>query len=194
MEWRLFEENTVPHVSTAEFHRDRERAPHLEQTHHRPRMDLALDCVRAAENWYARPTLSDLGAGDGGFLTLVAPFVERAWGYDLCPANVVGAAERGVDVRLQDFTVERPELGTVTTMLEVLEHVARPHDLVRAVRNAGVRVLIASSPVDETEASHDAVHAWAWDMPGYRAMIESGGWNVVRHETAGRYQVVLARR
>jgi len=194
MEWRLFEEGTTPYVSTAEFHRDRERAPHLEQAHHRARMELALECVRAAENWYAKPTLCDLGAGDGGFLTLVAPYVSRAWGYDLCPANVAGAAERGVNVELRDFTAEKPELGTVVTTLEVLEHVARPHALVKALWQAGVRVLIASSPVDETEASHDAVHAWAWDMDGYRALVESGGWTVVRHETAGRYQVVLARR
>jgi hypothetical protein len=194
MEWRLFEEGTVPYVSTAEFHRDRDRAPHLEQLHHRPRLELALDCVRAAENWYARPTLSDLGAGDGGFLTLVAPYVGRAWGYDLCPANVAGAAERGADVRLQDFTKERPDLGVITTMLEVLEHIARPHELVRAVWKAGVHVLIASSPSNETGTHHDAVHAWAWDMDGYRALLEGGGWSVVRHETTGGHQVILARR
>jgi len=194
MEWRLFDEGTVPYVSTAEFHHDRERAPHLEQGHHRARMELALDCVRAAENWYAEPTLCDLGAGDGGFLTLVTPFVGRAWGYDFCPANIVGAAERGVDVREADFTATKPELATVVTTLEVLEHVARPHALVQAVWQAGVRVMIASSPVDENDVHHDGCHAWAWDMDGYRALFEQGGWTVVRHETADRYQVVLARR
>lgn len=194
MEWRLFEEGATPYVSTAEFHRDRARAPHLEQAHHRARLELALDCVRAAENWYAKPTLADLGAGDGGFLSIVQPYVGRAWGYDFCPANVEGAAERGVDVRLQDFTVQPPELGTVTTVLEVLEHVVKPHAIVRAIHNAGVRVLIASSPVDETNVAHDDVRTWAWDMDGYRALIEGGGWNVVRHETAGRHQVILARR
>lgn len=194
MEWRLFEEGTVPHVTTAEFYRDRERAPHLEQMHHRARFDLALDCVRAAENWYARPTLSDLGAGDGGFLALASPYVGRTWGYDLCPANVAGAVERGVDVRLQDFTKERPELGVITTLLEVLGHITRPHELVRAVWKAGVRVLIASVPVDETGRGHDAVHTWTWSGDGFRALIEGGGWNVVRHETAGGHQVVLARR
>src|ERR1044072_3998944 len=106
MEYKLFE-GDIPYVSTAEFHKDRERAPHVEQPEHRARLELALDCVRAAAHWYGEPTLSDLGAGDGGFLSMVAPYVGRAWGYDLCPANIAGAEERGVDVRFADFTVDR---------------------------------------------------------------------------------------
>lgn len=193
MEWRLFE-GDVPHVSTAEFHRDRERAPHLEQGIHRERMELALDCVRAAANWYGAPTLSDLGAGDGGFLTLVQPYVGRAWGYDFCPANLAGAAERGVDVRDANFVEDEIELGTIVTATEVLEHVADPHSLVRSLWTRGARVLIASSPWVETDQSHDACHAWAWDMDGYRALVEGGGWSVSRHETTSYFQVILARR
>jgi hypothetical protein len=194
MEWRLFEEGTVPYVSTAEFHHDRERAPHLEQPVHQERLDLSLDCVRAAENWYAKPTLTDLGAGDGGFLTTVVPFVGKCWGYDFTPANLAGAKERGVDVRDADFTVDPVELGTIVTMTEVLEHMADPHAFVRSLWVRGVRVLIASSPWVETDVSHDACHAWAWDEAGYREMFEKAGWSVVRQETTSYFQVILARR
>lgn len=193
MEWKLFE-GDIPYVSTAEFHADRERAPHVEQPFHRVRMDLALDCVRSAAHWYGEPTLSDLGAGDGGFLTLVTPHVGRAWGYDFCPANLAGARERGMDVRDADFTRDPVEFGTITTMTEVLEHMADPHGMLRRLKSEGVRVVVASSPYVETDISHDACHAWAWDEAGYRELFENSGWSVARHETVPYFQVILARR
>jgi hypothetical protein len=195
MEWRLFEEGTVPHVSTAAFHLDRERAPHLEQLVHQERLDLALDFVRAAAHQYGEPTLSDLGAGDGGFLTTVTPYVARAWGYDFCPANLAGAVERGVDVRAADFTSEDVEFGTIVTATEVLEHLADPHGLLRRLwSRPAVREVVASSPWVETNQSHDACHAWAWDVDGYRALLEGAGWKVARHETTTYFQVILGRR
>ena len=193
MEWKLFE-GDIPYVSTEEFHADRERAPHLEQAVHRERLDIALDCVRVAANWYGQPTLTDLGAGDGGFLSTVAPYTGRAWGYDFCPANLAGAAERGVDVRHADITGDGIELGTIAVLTEVLEHLADPHGMVRSLRQRGAKVLIASSPWVETDVSHDACHAWAWDVDGYRELIQGGGWDVVRHEWTGYFQIILARR
>lgn len=197
MEWRLFEEGTVPYVSTAEYHRDRERAPHLEQPAHQERLDLALDFVRAAAHQYGSPTLSDLGAGDGGFLTTVKPYVTAAWGYDFCPANVAGSAERGVEVTHADFTTDLSSvtLGSIVTMTEVLEHLANPHELLRQLRlRPVVKEVVASSPWVETDVSHDASHAWAWDVDGYRLLFESAGWQVARHETTAYFQVILARR
>lgn len=194
MEWRLFE-GDVSHVSTAEFHADRERAPHLEQPVHQERLELALDCVRAAAHHYGAPTLCDLGAGDGGFLTTVLPYVSRAWGYDFCPANLAGAAERGVDVRAADFTSDDVEFGTIVTATEVLEHLQDPHGLLRRLwMSPGVKELVVSSPWVETDVSHDACHAWAWDEDGYRALVEGAGWKVARHETTSYFQVILARR
>ncbi len=192
-EYRLFEGDT-PYVSTYDYHEDRERAPHLEQPHHRARMELALDCVRAAAHWYGEPSLSDLGAGDGGFLTLASPHVGKAWGYDFCPANLVGAAERGMDVRAANFTTDDVEFGTIVTMTEVLEHMADPHGFLRRLWASGVRVVIASSPYVETDVSHDASHAWAWDENGYAEMFHKAGWSVARHETVPYFQVILARR
>lgn len=192
-EWKLFE-GDIPYVSTAEFHKDRVRASHVEQPVHRARLDLAVDCVRAAAHWYGEPTLSDLGAGDGGFLSLVTPYVGRAWGYDICPANVAGAEERGMDVRFADFTTDDVDFGTITVMTEVLEHMADPHGMLRRLWTRGVRVVVASSPYVETDVSHDECHAWAWDEAGYRNMFEKSGWTVARQETVPYFQVVLARR
>ena len=194
MEWRLFE-GDVPYVSTAEFHQDRERAPHLEQPAHRERLDLALDFVRSAAHRYGEPTLSDLGAGDGGFLTTVRPYVGYAWGFDFCPANIAGAVERGADVRAVNFIESEVELGTIVTLTEVLEHLADPHGLLRRLwASPAVKEVVASSPWVETDASHDPCHAWAWDVDGYRALLESAGWKVARHETTSYFQVVLGRR
>lgn len=192
MEWKLFD-GDVPHVSTAEFHRDRERAPHVDQPIHRARMDLALDCVRSAAHRYGGPTLVDFGAGDGGFLSLVEPHVSRAWGYDFCPANLAGAVERGVDVRQADFTQDPVEYGHIAVLTEVLEHVADPYAMLRRLKANGVRAVVASSPYVETDVSHDACHAWAWDEAGYRQLFEKTGWKLARHETVPYFQVVLAR-
>lgn len=193
MEWKLFD-GDVPYVSTAEFHRDRPRAPHAEQAVHQKRMDLALDCVRAEAHRYGNPTLVDFGAGDGGFLARVSPFVDRAWGYDFCPANLEGAQERGMDVRDADFTSDPVEYAHIAILTEVLEHVADPHGVLRTLKSQGVRSVVASSPYTETDISHDECHAWAWDENGYREMFQKAGWKVARHETVPYFQVVLARR
>ena len=192
MEWKLFE-GDVPYVSTVEFHRDRPRAPHVEQPVHRARMDLALDCVRSAAHRFGNPTLVDFGAGDGGFLSLVRPYVDRAWGYDFCPANIQGAWERGVDVREIDFTRDPVEYAHIAVLTEVLEHVADPHGLLRRLKAGGVRTVVASSPYVETDVSHDECHAWAWDESGYRELFQKSGWKVARHETVPYFQVVLAQ-
>jgi hypothetical protein len=82
-EWKLFE-GDVPHVSTPEFHKDRARAPHVDQPHHRPRLQRACELVvDAADELVVEASLSqtstaavvdvsDLGCGDGGLLQLLA--------------------------------------------------------------------------------------------------------------------------
>ncbi|GAA0705463.1 hypothetical protein GCM10010193_70690 [Kitasatospora atroaurantiaca] len=205
-EWKLFTDD-VPHVSTPEFHEHRERAPHLEQPVHRPRLEMAAELVNAAalkcwrKNTSGEPighhTVSDLGCGDGGLLSLLGHLGDiDAWGYDFQPSNSAGWAERGVraealDVFGADSSIVRFGLTTVTT--EVLEHLADPH---RAVRWIGKhsRYLVASSPWNETPESHDECHAWAFDHDGYRALIEQGGYTVLRHETVGQFQLILGER
>jgi hypothetical protein len=102
-EWRLFD-GAVADVSTAEFHKDRPRVAHLEQPGHRERLFKAADYVRAAVKLVddEPATVSDLGCGDGGLLSLIRRYVPESWGYDFGPANAAGWAERGVKADLLD--------------------------------------------------------------------------------------------
>lgn len=197
-EWKLFEGDT-PYVSTAAFHADRPRAPHLEQEFHKERLYLAADMVRTAVDTYGfgGATVSDLGCGDGGLLSLVQDFpgVREAWGYDFCPANEAGWTERGVaaypyDVFGGDESLIR--FGDVSVMTEVLEHLARPHRALTRVCCSS-KWLVCSSPWNEHPGMHSPEHAWAWNLEGYAGMIAQAGWEIVRHEQAGLFQVVLAR-
>jgi Methionine biosynthesis protein MetW len=118
-EWKLFD-GDVPHVSTREFHADRPRAPHLEQPQHRPRLERAAEYVLSAADLIGpEATVSDLGCGDGGLLSLIKPIA--SWGYDFAPANAAGWTERGVTAtQLDVFGADRDqvEFGDVTCVTE----------------------------------------------------------------------------
>lgn len=201
MEQRFFTE-PIPEVSTAQWHAPRDRAPHLEQEGHRPRLDKALEYVKQAGEMSAYPypfraaavTVLDLGCGDGGLLSMVAamPGYLTA-GYDFTPANVAGAQERGVNVTQADF-LELPPWPRVdiTVMTETLEHMADPHRWLALVA-LRTGFLVASSPWNETHESHVGYHVWGWDMEGYANMIRNAGFEIVAHEPVGLFQVVLAR-
>jgi hypothetical protein len=194
-EYKLFE-GDVPHVSTAAFHAYRERAPHLEQAGHRPRLLLAAEFVREALSRPDAFTVSDLGCGDGGLLSLIKGIPDTiSWGYDFCPANEAGWAERGVKAYLKDALSDLDAVGTVgdvVVMTEVLEHIANPHGVLRRLRSRS-KSLVCSSPWNENLNNHSPEHAWAWDLEGYASMIQSAGWTIERHQQAGLFQVVLAR-
>lgn len=210
-EYRLYPEGETPHVSTAAFHQHRERAPHLEQAVHRGRLEKARDFVveayRAmASEGQAAIALSDLGCGDGGLLRLTCdtmpygsdPFVGdfHAWGYDFQPSNAAGWKERGVTAFAADVfgaDRDRVQLGDITVTTEVLEHLADPHGAVRWI-GENSRFLVASSPWNEHPGSHDECHSFAWDQGGYRALLEQGGFTILRHETVGQFQVILGER
>lgn len=205
-EWRLYPDHDVPPVSTFDFHADRPRAPHLEQPVHWGRLIKARDFVALAAQMieansplghYPRPfTVSDLGCGDGGLLQLLGQLEGvDAWGYDFCPANQAGWAERGVTAEALDVfgeDVGRVKVGEIAVCTEVLEHIADPHKAVRWIAGQA-SYLVASSPATETDLSHDECHAWAWDMAGYRDLLEGGGFAVERHVQVGQFQVILGR-
>lgn len=192
MEARLFDAGTVPECSTAEWYELRDHAAHLEQPGHRERLLLASDMVHEAVERGAG-SVCDLGAGDGGLLSLVEDTGVECWGYDLQQSNVIAAIVRGIDVSLQDVVAGGFVPGDCTVATEFLEHLVDPHGLVRQVAH-DARWLVASSPYTETAGSHYPFHLWAWDQEGYRAMLESNGWKVLRQETAWICQVVLAER
>ncbi len=197
-EYRIYPDATVPPVSTAEFHADRERAPHLEQAAHRPRLLAAAALVQQAVTLCGLPpaTVTDLGCGDGGLLSLLRSQAIYAWGYDFQPSNVAGWEERGVTAHQADVfgaDLDGVAVGDVAVMTEVLEHLADPHGAVRWVGERA-RYLVASSPWCETPAQHDECHAWAWDLAGYADLMRQGGFTVLRHEPVGPFQVLLAER
>lgn len=195
-EHRFFTDD-VAHVSTFAFHEHRERAPHLEQDVHRPRLEKAAELLRSIAS-RASLTLSDLGCGDGGLLSLVQRDFYHAWGYDFAPANAAGWAERGVEAQALDvFGVDRGRvvLGDVVAMTEVLEHLTHPREVLGWLRTAyaqRVRYLVLSSPWNETPESHCGEHAWAWDEAGYEKLLYDTDWLAVAHERVGGFQVVLA--
>lgn len=191
-QWRLFPEGTVPECVTREWHRPRERAPHLEQFGpQRNRLLAAANHVLRARDERGIGSVVDLGAGDGGLLSLL-PRDLPAWGYDLCPANVWAAVqERHVDVRYADLMDAAIEWADLAACTEVLEHLADPHAFVRRVAEQ-CRVIVASSPATETDLQHYEFHTWAFDEEGYRELLEQAGYRVLRYERVDWFQVVTA--
>jgi len=186
-EYRL-QESLYP--STEEYHINRERVPHLEQSWHAGRLYMAAKLVRKAEP----TTVCDLGCGDGGLLSVLQGYGIRCWGYDFQPSNGEGWDERGVDGRLEDvFNTEfEPEWGDLVVMTEVLEHLANPHLTVEWVANHA-RYLVASSPKDELPGDHACdSHIWSWDWEGYEALINPH-FEILDHKAADWSQIILGR-
>ena len=193
---KLFSGETA-HVATVEFHRDRQRVKHLEQPYDRERLQCAALLILAAQRHLGRQaTVSDLGCGDGGLLSLIQGHVEDCWGYDFTPANAAGWTERRVRAEQLDvFGADRDSVkfGDITATTEVLEHLTDPFAAVRWIGRHS-HYLVASSPWDETEGNHNDCHAWAFDREGYRALIEHGGFAILKHLVLGRFQLILGGR
>jgi hypothetical protein len=197
-EWRLFDEGTVPEYTTPEWYQGREHAPHLEQELHKPRLLITAGFVGQAIMRLKirdRPTrVVDLGAGDGGMLSLLGPAVE-AWGYDLMPDNLAAARKRGVRVELANVLTDEIKWGDVAVCTEMLEHLIDPHQFVADVfKRDEVQAFICSSPADERPGRAYEFHTWAWDLDGYRDLVAGAGWNVKRQKQVGMFQVILAVR
>lgn len=189
-EIRLFEEGTIPPWTTPEWYSHRETAPHLEQAGHRERL------LRTAEliNVLQPQSVVDLGAGDGGLLSLLN--ARSKWGYDLQQSNVdVAQGIRGVDVELLDVVGAplRVQWGEIAVATEMLEHLVAPHDFVRwAYENTNT--FVASSPWNEVDGPAYEFHTWAWDMDGFRAMLEDAGFEVTEHVREHGAQIIVGQR
>jgi len=189
-EWRLFDEGTIPEYTQPEWYAGREHAPHLEQAGHRERLMFSAAYVAQAAFGRRLRTVVDLGAGDGGLLSLLGPGL-RAWGYDLMPANVDAAKDRGVDVRLGDVVHGDIDWADIAVCTEMLEHLVDPHAFVRRI-GEHCRALICSSPADERPGRAYEYHTWAFDEAGYRALVEQAGFRVLASRRSTRFQVLLA--
>lgn len=191
MEWKLFNGDHSEFV-TPEWYSDREAAHHLEEYGHSERLAKAAEFVKIARRMYGANTVSDLGCGDGGLLSLLRPEEVTAWGYDLSPNNVNYAqGVRGVDAKLTDFSKDAQiEYGDITIMTEVLEHVINPHEILASIPS---KFVVVSSPYGETGDAHYEFHLWAWDLEGYAEMVKGAGFDILHHETAWLNQVILAK-
>lgn len=196
-ETRFFDPANPPVWTTPEWYEPIERAPHLEQPEHRDRLLRAAEFVRQAVEWGAT-TVSDLGAGDGGLLSLLDDLSVPAWGYDLTPANVDAAVnERHVAVTRANFLTDSVQLGDCVVLTEVLEHLVDPHGVLAELHDPQrtPEFIVASSPMNETWESRYEFHTWGWDHDGYAAMFEAAGWIVRQHLSwSPGFQVLLAQR
>jgi methyltransferase family protein len=190
-EWRLFGEGTIPEYTTPDWYSGREHAPHLEQRGHRERLMFTAGQIARAAMTGMR-SLVDLGAGDGGLLSLLGPAI-KAWGYDLQPSNIAAAKERHVDVRYGDVLLDDIEWADMAVCTEMFEHLLDPHGFARRIREHA-KVLVCSSPRLETADEHYPFHTYAWDLLGYRSMLEQAGWRVRHQHAVGGFQVVVAQR
>jgi len=186
-EHRFYAAGTVPPVSTYEFHEHRPRAPHLEQPDHRARLVKVAQVVRQVHP----QSVTDLGCGDGGLLSLLKDI--PSWGYDFQPSNANGWAQRGVTATQLDFVAHPEEIkwGELVVVTEVLEHLDDPHELVSLISH-NAKYIVASSPYGETLEQHAAEHAWGWDMDGYLQLFNPN-WIVTSHFLLNWCQILTAR-
>jgi hypothetical protein len=205
-EYRLFPENTVPEFTTLEFFERHPRIAHEHQAGFEERTELATREVIDLVQSRRLASVVDLGCDDGELLSRVRdelPHLELR-GYTAGAQSAEFARERGLDVRRTDFLTADIEWGDVTVMTEVLEHLLDPHSFLKRVESP---YLVASSPSAETDEWHYEHHAWAWDVAGYRVLLEDAGWHVLelleRDATPAvhcgqlrpqRFQVIAARR
>lgn len=189
-QWRLFPEGTVPEYTQPDWYLSREHAPHLEDDIHRARLFRSAALVAQVAFAHRYSTLVDLGAGDGGLLSLLGPAV-KAWGYDLMPTNVDASTGRGVDVRYGNVLTGDIEWGQIAVATEMLEHLVDPHGFVQRI-GEHADALVCSSPHTERPGHAYEFHTWAFDFVGYRALVEQGGFDVLHQEAVGPFQIIMA--
>src|SRR5262249_40287079 len=196
---------TVPFFTTPEFFRRHDWIPPYHQAGHKERTQMVAAALHLLVEYEPEiQTLLDLGCGDGSLLDLLADLPVVSCGMTAGIADGIQARNRGHEVIIGDFLSEVIPPADVIVMTEVLEHLIDPHELLTRLP---AKFLLLSSPSAETDEWHYEHHAWAWDMDGYRAMIESAGWEVLAHaecdapvachggiQRSQRFQAVTARR
>lgn len=205
MEARLFPEGTIPTWTTSDWYEGRDSAPHLEQDGHRDRLLATRDVIVKLEDlWWPEDEIQehfsvvDLGAGDGGLLSLLKASLVDSWGYDLQQTNVRVAHEyRRVNVRYVDVVNCQPEAikwAPVAVATEMLEHLIDPHGFVKKVSEYS-DYIVASSPWHETADNHYEFHTWAWDEEGYAALLRNNGFpEIQQHFRVSGAQIIVGAK
>ena len=194
MEWRLSPEGTIPPFTQPSFFAGHPWVDPAGQRGHAARTDMVADLVAEIVRDHGVATVTDLGCGDGALLQKIHRRVQvTAWGYDLGVQNLhVATTLRQVDARRANFLTDSIEYGELIVATEVVEHLVDPRAFVRSLPR---RLLVLSSPWDENDRNHYVHHAWAWDEPGYRTMVEDCGWSVKEQRRCSEgFQAVLAVR
>lgn len=203
MEARLFDPENKPEWLDSDWWLETDNCNHLDNRVHRARLEASAQTAinAAASVSTAREGdhyITDLGAGDGGLLSLLPAIVPdrsyKAWGYEVITDSVRYANEvRRVDVRHANVLTQYDKLDLARTvvMTEMLEHLEDPGALLtKLLKDSRVWNIVASSPHSETSEHHEWNHAWAWDREGYRDLFERSGWFVEEHFDAEWSQVV----
>lgn len=190
---RFYEEGVVPEFISNEWNEERERADHWSDDMHRGRLTIAAEFVKKAVLEYGVKTVSDLGAGDGGLLQHLKPFLDEhnvsSWGYDLSLGNIRGATyDRKVDVSHANVVEDDIEFGELVIATEFLEHLLDPMALVRKI-GQNSKVLVASSPNGETKEAHYEYHTFGFDEDGYRELLRMGGFNPIAMGNYAHFQI-----
>lgn len=195
--YRCFDPTDPPEWLDSRWWIDTPNCNHLDNRVHKARLEVAAAKAVQAAFIMGTHTIVDLGAGDGGLLSILPePYRSQSYGYEIIADSVRYARDvRNVDVEQRDVLREPIDHHGVCVATEMLEHLGDPHEFLRRLMDAGVDHLIASSPHSETvEGHHEWNHAWAWDCDGYRAMFEETGWTVREHENVEWSQLVWATR
>jgi trans-aconitate methyltransferase len=178
MEYKFF---LTPRFHDAEFYNDRPVSDHIHEKGHRERLLEALELTGQLIEYDDCPTVSDWGAGNGGFLYELKqryPQVE-SWGYDMSPLAVAFGREKyGVSLHQEDITKDKVLAGVITVLTETLEHLPEPH---RLLSYLSARHVVASVPAFETPESHYEFHLRAWTDNSFALMFERCGWEVRKH-------------
>lgn len=175
-EWKLFQGEN-PWNSSLQFFENNPWVPPEHQLGHAERTAMAAELISQVVHAYSPATLSDLGCGDGSLLEKVQHLPVQSWGYDAGAHNVRIAEAKGLHVTQRDIFSSDLSYGELITCCEVVEHLEKPHEF---VRNLPGYLLIVTSPSAETGEWYYEDHTWAWDLEGYRTLVESAGWRAVR--------------
>lgn len=190
-EWKLFPDNEFPVFTQPNFFEGLAWVDPIHQVGHTERTDMVAAFIF---DHYRRemkknlPSIIDLGCGDGSLLAkLQSKFKYHQdlylAGYDICDASLAVAYEKGLRVgkaNILDLKEVMHSLGDYVVLTEVLEHLKDPHGyLTELYKYCPITTrLIVSSPSAEDDQWHYEDHAWAWDMDGYRELLDHNGWHV----------------